>query len=998
MPMPIYFIYAADRVLVHCTRAGNFSVVRDTRVTAPLPLAHCTHKHSDTAGRFDTEIRHFECPPTQEAEAMLTNARPDTMFVPVDELLLSVQDEDYCHAGDISDWIKWLAPPTKPQDTRTLTVITQQRGPGATCMARRRVKPSPCDVIECPRHSKKTIADVEGAAGAAWYEHLPADSVSNVFFDIDLRLNTTCEAEFSRQRQLIEPTVLPTIMSKLECLGVKQSDLALSHSCGLKPASKPCAESSYVLSYHVVVNTLCCERGRMAAALAHLGFQKDAECGVLSGFDEKPYAGKTACMRLIGMAKSATDRRQKVALTHLENTAAHIITIVDAGCTVLDEALIGVPTGALDTPTPARTVPPKRARASDGPVEDVEDLPAHVQAFLRDLPVTSIAPHIRMQDGAPIDTGQIIIRIKPGVCECPFAGRVHASETNYFLYSRDANKLVRKCHDAHCQGQRRVEAMGSTELAFYSDFRTRRMNNTESVATLDAYLTGCFVYKDTLRTKSWFARTRDDDGVPYYEECKIRPYSTLDNGDLYTYAVYEKVVDKKSKNKTLVAKRVVKMVGHRLLELTKDCRIRHYGGDTFVPYLVGADRMPRWPEDVLNTFAGFRCEYHKLDSRAILELESGTLRTFFRVFDNLVDGERQSAPTAADAAITYHRQFVADIIQNPAKKPGVELAYRSKQGIGKDSVWAAIMACIGRRFCKVNNLRDRMVSRFNGWMTECLVILCSDMNASGNDVQLSEAMKSYITEEDVLREDKGKEARLVRTYMRFVRANNETLDVSSATGRRNNTLSCGDVLPPAVYTALWKQMQPDGEQWDQGFLDELFLYFANVDLTGFRPSVFPFTREARCQAWFSGDKNVVIVRVVMAVISGHVGDAERIVLDHDKGNLVVTKKALYRRFTEARGREDEPCKIDMFGKRVQTLFRVTCTQLQRVFPCPSEGGGTTGYTIPFGHVAQAITAIDPTYPTARWDAPTPDTEDNVEFEDQSPVVTRIMHYEREMFN
>ena len=90
--------------------------------------------------------------------------------------------------------------------------------------------------------------------------------------------------------------------------------------------------------------------------------------------------------------------------------------------------------------------------------------------------------------------------------------------------------------------------MGSTELAFYSDFRTRRMNNTESVATLDAYLTGCFVYKDTLRTKSWFARTRDDDGVPYYEECKIRPYSTLDNGDLYTYAVYEKVVDKKSKN------------------------------------------------------------------------------------------------------------------------------------------------------------------------------------------------------------------------------------------------------------------------------------------------------------------------------------------------------------------------------------------------------------------------------------------------------------------
>jgi len=171
-----------------------------------------------------------------------------------------------------------------------------------------------------------------------------------------------------------------------------------------------------------------------------------------------------------------------------------------------------------------------------------------------------------------------------------------------------------------------------------------------------------------------------------------------------------------------------------------------------------------------------------------------------------------------------------------------------------------------------------------------------------------------------------------------------------------------------------------------------------VDLTGFRPSVFTFTREARCQAWFSGDKNVVIVRVVMAVISGHVGDAERIILDHDKGYLVATKKELYHRFTEARGREDEPCKIDMFGKRVQTLFRVTCTQLQRVFSCPSEGGGTTGYTIPFGHVAQAITAIDPTYPTARWDAPTPDTADDVEFEDQSPVVTRIMHYEREMFN
>lgn len=867
-----------------------------------------------------------------------------------------------------------------------------------------------CHPGTCPRHKRVSVEDIVDSAGASWYEHIPGDAPCKLYVDLDYKLYTEDANDFSDMRDNIESIVVETLVDKLGALGVTADDLALTSACGLKPQVKDkratdAAEHRtwahmYVLSFHVVCQTLCCPPVHMAAALHHLGVRVDPTCPVLRMFDTHVYR-RGGSMRLVGMCKGGGDARCKRAVTHKDVPAAHVITVLTPACRALDDAALKLEEGALAAwRTPSATPPSsaKRARGEAGVVTSAHDLPGMVQAWFQEqgLDVTSVGPCIVVDGatGTPAPLPHTVrVRIRPGA-HCPFANRTHSGNSNYFLFNTAQHRLTRYCTDADCRHKKRHERIAGDAVAFYGDYRSQGLNGTDDLERLDTFLTCALCYRDMgVGQKNYFMRKRDRDGVPLWEECQVRPFSSLDDGDLF---VFNAMV--KGKKGELIKK--ARRVEERLKELTMDGTLRHYGNDTWVPYLAGKATPPE-EEDALNTFCGFRFPFRALTLEEMRTLETTTLKTFLHVFDNLVAGEQATNPGAAAAAILYHQQFVADIFQNPGEKPGVELNYRSKQGLGKDTVWAAIIAALGKRFARVNNLRDRMVSKFNGWLAgDVLIVLCSDMQASGNDTQLTDAMKSLITEPDVLVERKCKEARVVPTFMRFVRASNNNMDCTAATGRRNNTLTCGDVLPSEVYDALWSQMKPNGKRWSLPFLEALFLYFANVSLEGFRAKNFPWTQEARCQAWFSTDRNIVITRMFMALITGEHSPVDGVDMC-DKTYLITgTKKALYGLFLSFRDVTDDTCKPDMFSRRITQLFSAEYVQLHHSTSCRdgARGGNTRGFRVPIAAVEAAVMRVDRDYRNEAYDPPGMlQSTVEITFSPEDVAYMRLCTYAEKMF-
>ena len=398
-----------------------------------------------------------------------------------------------------------------------------------------------------------------------------------------------------------------------------------------------------------------------------------------------------------------------------------------------------------------------------------------------------------------------------------------------------------------------------------------------------------------------------------------------------------------------------------VLNMTNDRRINWYEGTTWLPYLVGAPDPPAIRDGYLNTFAGFRTPYKQISAEKIQEMEGGSLKTFLHVLDNLVNGENNPKH------VQYHRQFIAHIFQKPHVKPPVELCYIALEGIGKDACWRAIMAAIGSVFCTVNNIRDRITNQFNGWLEGKLIVLNTDMNGSGRDTALIEAKKSYVSDSDVLIRKLYKEAKKVPTFMRWISLNNPSINGSrSGTGRRDNTVSCGAKLDKSVYDRLFGEMMPDGVNYSQKFLQTLALYFYNVDIDGFSPQGFPFTRQHRAQAWYGNAPEVAAIRAVIYVLCGEGGCEEghqsHVTVDE---TLCISGKALYGRFIQLRGLGDKDAiNYERFREVVCKTFTCKYTNINRL---RGKGAANTrGFTIGHKHVEEAIRKhVDRNYASRR---------------------------------
>ena len=119
------------------------------------------------------------------------------------------------------------------------------------------------------------------------------------------------------------------------------------------------------------------------------------------------------------------------------------------------------------------------------------------------------------------------------------------------------------------------------------------------------------------------------------------------------------------------------------------------------------------------------------------------------------------------------------------------------------------------------------------------------MHSSVKDTALTETKKSYVSDSDVLIRKLYKEAKKVPTFMRWISLNNPSMNESrTGTGRRDNTVSWVKNSIRAFTIDSYSEIMPDGVNYGQNFLKSLALYFYNVDIKGFSPQGFPFTRQA----------------------------------------------------------------------------------------------------------------------------------------------------------
>ena len=139
-----------------------------------------------------------------------------------------------------------------------------------------------------------------------------------------------------------------------------------------------------------------------------------------------------------------------------------------------------------------------------------------------------------------------------------------------------------------------------------------------------------------------------------------------------------------------------------------------------------------------------------------------------------------------------------------------------------------------------------------------------------------------------------------------------------------------------------------------------------MDIDGFSPQGFPFTRQHRAQAWYGNAPEVAAIRAVIYVLCGEGGCEEghqsHVTVDE---TLCISGKALYERFRQARGLGDKDAiNYERFREVVCKTFTCKYTRINRL-----RGKGAAnlrGFGIQYTSIEGAIQKhVDKNYASGR---------------------------------
>lgn len=255
---------------------------------------------------------------------------------------------------------------------------------------------------------------------------------------------------------------------------------------------------------------------------------------------------------------------------------------------------------------------------------------------------------------------------------------------------------------------------------------------------------------------------------------------------------------------------------------TNDLEQRIYRKYDFIPYNI----EPPKDTDIYNMFTGmnphiYKGDYNYQENKQLLTKK---IKPYLDLCQALCGGDDEHA--------MYFHKFIAQMFQQPTKRPPIAILFKGKQGTGKNLVLDAIGNMIGKEhYITSSKPTDFFGDHAEGAYRKLLINI---NEAEGKDTFQNEGQfKSFITEDTITMNPKFVRPTEISNFARLIITSNKPnpipIDVKSKDRRYVVFQTTDDYLK---YRAdFWTKLYNHFRKPD--FMYALHWWFLELDLTGF---------------------------------------------------------------------------------------------------------------------------------------------------------------------
>jgi hypothetical protein len=199
----------------------------------------------------------------------------------------------------------------------------------------------------------------------------------------------------------------------------------------------------------------------------------------------------------------------------------------------------------------------------------------------------------------------------------------------------------------------------------------------------------------------------------------------------------------------------------------------------------------------------------------------------------VIDHIKNIVAAGDKAKADFLLNWLADIFQNPTRKPGVAVVLRGRQGCGKSVVGAIARKLLGPKNVLTVNDRDRMLGRFNSAVMNKILLFGEEMLFAG-DRATTDKLKHFITGQTLPVEFKFGDALEIESYHRLLLASNHEQVFQAAGEERRFVIYdvSDDKRGDADY---FDKLYALADGRDNATAAALMKFLLDRDLSGFRP-------------------------------------------------------------------------------------------------------------------------------------------------------------------
>jgi len=266
-------------------------------------------------------------------------------------------------------------------------------------------------------------------------------------------------------------------------------------------------------------------------------------------------------------------------------------------------------------------------------------------------------------------------------------------------------------------------------------------------------------------------------------------------------------------------------------------QLKSYKDYIFRPYY---DKPPKHTLKNFNLFTPFEfsndndrlCDEEEIQAEVIDVFENSLM--YRHITEILCDGEKEISK--------YLLDWISHMIQHPEEVAEVQIIIHGDQGNGKDLFGEFIAFLIGTKYKSVYGSLDDYCRNFNAEQAGKLLVVLNELDGQSSTNSKSaknNQMKNKITDPKMRLEKKGIDAIFIETFIRHLGlTNNLDCVYLEETDRRYCLIKANNKFAqnPNYFGPLWIEIK------DIDFLKTAFAYFANRDITDYKPRNPPMTK------------------------------------------------------------------------------------------------------------------------------------------------------------